>query len=142
MKLSNHMKDKSIRDSVPNTMSTFSRKKYQKLAPGKPPGVPLPRYSVRFFNSAPWASNTKNLLALAPRRYTEIFLMGQYRKPQQQMEQPHQIHSGASGPGNKQCTVIKMTSNIRRHYPRHDMSLPLSLLVKGIRGKVWMGFGD
>jgi hypothetical protein len=72
--------NKTYRDSVPNTMSTFSRKKYQKLAPGKSPGIPLCRYSLRFFNSALWASDTKNLFTLFPRRSTEISLMGQNRK--------------------------------------------------------------
>jgi hypothetical protein len=72
--------NKPYRGYAPNTMSTFSRKKYQKLAPAKSPGVPLCRDSLRFFNSAPWASDTKNLLTLVPPRCTEIFLMGQYRK--------------------------------------------------------------
>jgi hypothetical protein len=85
-------------------MSTFYRKKYQKLTPAimtcerqastyllirkllalesliQSPGVPLLRYSVRFFNSALWASDTKNLFTLAPQRSTEIFLMGPERK--------------------------------------------------------------
>jgi hypothetical protein len=73
------IQNKSFRDSVPNTVSTFSRKKYQKLAPVQSPGVPLFRYSVRFFNSAATTSNTKNLFTLVPPRSTEISLMGPYK---------------------------------------------------------------
>jgi hypothetical protein len=58
----------------------FYAKSTKKPAPGKSPGVPLQRSSVRFSNSALWASDTKNLFTLAPRRFTEIFLMGQYQK--------------------------------------------------------------
>jgi hypothetical protein len=73
---------KSHRGDAPNAMSTFSRKKYQKLAPEKSPGVSLQRYLVRFFNSALRASDTKNLFTLVPRRSTEIFLMGQNQRHQ------------------------------------------------------------
>jgi hypothetical protein len=65
---------------------------------------------------------------------------------------PRQARTGAAGmtsntargesPGNLQSILIKKTLIIRIHYPRHNISLPLSLLVKGIRGKVWMGNGD
>jgi hypothetical protein len=53
-----------------------------------------------------------------------------------------QDRQGASGPGNGQNIVIERTSSMSKHLQSHDMSLPLSSLVKGIRGKVWMGFGD
>jgi hypothetical protein len=62
------------------SLGTFSRKKYQKLAPEQSPGVPLCRASLRFSNSAPWASDTKNLFTLAPPRSTEISLMGQCKE--------------------------------------------------------------
>jgi hypothetical protein len=34
-----------------------------------------------------------------------------------------------------------MTLNMSQHYLRHDMSLPLSLLVKGMRGRSGWGLG-
>jgi hypothetical protein len=132
----------------------LNRQKYQKLAPEQSPGVPLCRYSLRFFNSALWASDTKNLLTLVPRPSTEIPLMGQYRENRPEgfrtsrndglhnMNEPHKIHSGASGPANWQGTVIKMTLNIRQHYPRHNMSLPLVLFGKGDKGKDGLGIGN
>jgi hypothetical protein len=45
-------------------------------------------------------------------------------------------------PGNWQILLIERTMMKHPHYPHHDMSLPLFPLVKGIRGKVWMGIED
>jgi hypothetical protein len=78
-----HTRDKTYLGFAPQYQDYFfTQKSTKKPAPVKSPGVPLQRSSVRFFNSALRASDTKNLLTLAPRRSTEIFLMGQYRKPQ------------------------------------------------------------
>jgi hypothetical protein len=93
--------DKTHRGEAPNTVSTFSGKKYQKPAPAKSPGVTLCRYSVRFSNSALWASDTKNLFTLVPRRFTEISLMGQYRKYTQGPVAPA---TGYSNSLKGQCT--------------------------------------
>jgi hypothetical protein len=51
------------------------------------------------------------------------------------------IHSGASGPANGQVMLIKMTLNTRKRYQSHNMSLPMSLLVKGIKGRSGWGMG-
>jgi hypothetical protein len=114
------------RGCAPEYLRTFfPQKSTKKLAPSKSPGVPLLRCSVRFSNSALWASDTKNLLTLAPPRSTEISLMGQYGTTDDG------IHSGASGPGNWQGILIKMTLNMRRHLQRHDIGLPIAPFPKG-----------
>jgi hypothetical protein len=37
--------------------------------------------------------------------------------------------------------LLMQTLTKHSHYPRHDISLPLSLLVKGIRGRFGWGMG-
>jgi hypothetical protein len=125
-------------------MSTFSRKKYQKLAPEKSPGVPLCRDSLRFFNSASWASDTKNLFTLVPRRCTEIFLMGQYRKQRTKWIPAFAGMTGyarGESPGNWQGIFIKWTLNMRQHLQCHNMSLPIAPFPKG-KGGGMVGVGD
>jgi hypothetical protein len=47
--------------------------------------------------------------------------------------------SGASGPGNLQSTLIERTMMKQSHLQRHNLSLPLFPLVKGIRGRSGWG---
>jgi hypothetical protein len=112
--------NKTYRGFTPNAVSTFYRKKYQKLTPGKSPGVTLPRFSVRFFNSDEMSSDTKNLFTLAPRRSTEISLMGQYEKQRQN-------DSGQAGMTG--CVLVFLLSALSWALHMNKLTLACSLTV-------------